>query len=774
MALHLKQGSSLLDDDEDLDVAAISDEEYYEEEDDVDNEEITEQVLTEKENDIVESSAQKETDDTSDPKMCTLSTFLKMSTATTSKEREETPSVEASPQVLQPVTEEPAFLQTSSPPPTENLTSERKEGSTFSDDDYEFFSMYLGEGDDKIDFEHASRDSFDAPAFHEQEVELEDVFQPAIPIEEQFLMQEERVTEALRSAVSLVRSAHPLANTRDEEHEENPLPTTPQPPLCFPKQKYSFTSVRNEEDDDSLVCNPSYTTELSPSRVSPGLITEAGVAASKIASQVETNTEKLEKMAFAIKVKMLREETKGLQCNKLVDILFGEDEDNLKMPSLELRKKLKKTIDIELTVKRFMDYKAVVDINTAEIFMKDKSALEDICRQQVMSNPLLSSLDYNNSSIANKSESPLENESDSRNAVVETTPQVVLYQELTDLLTDSSEKTDPATRLTNKISFLKKMLAFKIGNMCNINRMLNLSSFIVKQAIQMIGGGAAAERVLLQDGGSSFYSGEENPSLSGAGIGLLFGTILGGVNSAIIRSCVSVARLSMTMGVPIVMLNWPQEFKASKDYESILRESVFKFKNISNVSLSFILDSVFDKEETTSNTSTAAVSILTDKEKAKIIRDSVNNTNCNDRELFGSLFDGYETNKKRRSETLEMPMELLYQNASNVIEHKNRITDNMLSGIVDYLEENKTLLSKILNKLISKAGLAATMYYINSSSAKKNNNAQKARGKRTILTAVRRGVVGDGLSASRGRLRSTMPVIAAPQQITRLSDSDLE
>nr|BDT63216.1 MAG: wsv313-like protein [Hemigrapsus takanoi nimavirus]GBG35349.1 wsv313-like protein [Hemigrapsus takanoi nimavirus] len=939
-----------------------------------DDEEITERVLTENEkeddvgpfsNDTVDSSVQlvedhytKETDDAlsssavgSDPKMSMLSNFLKRSTTTktTTQEKVEEVTVSSSgesvsdeipvspsmsdagatsaasssssPPASQPVLEEPVLLQTS-PPPTEKRTLERKEGAAiirqedshnvFSDDEYEFFSTYLNEGDDKIDFEHASRESFDAPAIakitdaiYEQDADGElddedggtgDVFKPTIPIEEQFLIQEERA--AIRSAASLAgtfnnndskniaksssRGLPPpsftgaLANTGEEErHHKKPLPITkvsPQPlppqispvpclpPLpvnvlsaAFPPQKYSFTSARKdlevdyeeegegegEGDEDSRVCSPSYTSEVEmhppppppplPPQASPGLIAEAGAAASKIMSQVESNADKLKRMAFAIKVKMLREETKGLHCNKLVDILFGEDDDNLKMPSLEMRKKLKKAIDIELTVKQFMDYKAVVDINTAELFMKDKSALEDICRQQVMSNPLLSSLDYDNSIPNNNnksktkiltSESPLENESDSasivneNNAVATTaaalvvaTPQVVLYQELTDIVTNSSKNTDPATRLTNKISFLKKMLAFKIGNTCNTSKILNLSSFIVKQAINTIGGGAAAERVLLHGGGSggSFYSGAmgEDPSLSGAWIGLLFGTILGGVNSVIIRSCVSVARLAMTMGVPIVMLNWPQEFKVSKDYESILRESILKFKHTSNVSLSFILDSVFgveeeeEEKETAINYPAAAVSILTNKEKAKIIRDSINkDNNYSDRDFFGSLFEGYygyNSKKKQRGETLEMPIELLYQNASNVIEHKNRITDNMLSGIVEYLEENKILLSRILNNLISKASLAATVYYINSSSVKKansvkkNNNAQKASARvntgsgtplkklewkgisssgRTILTDNRRGVVGGGLSASRGRLRSMMPVIAAPQKIT--------
>ncbi len=110
--------------------------------------------------------------------------------------------------------------------------------------------------------------------------------------------------------------------------------------------------------------------------------------------------------------------------------------------------------------------------------MKDKSALEDNCRLQIMSNPLLSSLDYDNSVPKNcnksktkilTSKSLLEDELDSSSIVskkdtvvitaaasIMATQKVILYQELTDILTNSSKNTDPATRLTNKISFSQK------------------------------------------------------------------------------------------------------------------------------------------------------------------------------------------------------------------------------------------------------------------------------------------------------------------------------
>lgn len=255
------------------------------EEDGNDDEEITERALTEKEkeddvgpfsNDTVDSSVQpvedhytKETDDAlsssvvgSDPKMSMLSNFLKRSTTTRTTTQEKTEEVTASSSgervsdetpvspsmsdvgatsaassssAPQPVLEEPVLLQTS-PPPTEKRTSERKEEgaaiirpeeshNAFSDDDYEFFSTYLNEGDDKIDFEHASRESFDAPAIattttgaiYEQDADdelddedggTEDVFKPTITIEEQFLIQEERAarSEAIRSAASLART----------------------------------------------------------------------------------------------------------------------------------------------------------------------------------------------------------------------------------------------------------------------------------------------------------------------------------------------------------------------------------------------------------------------------------------------------------------------------------------------------------------------------------------------------------------------------------------
>ncbi|KAK3887294.1 hypothetical protein Pcinc_002067 [Petrolisthes cinctipes] len=97
--------------------------------------------------------------------------------------------------------------------------------------------------------------------------------------------------------------------------------------------------------------------------------------------------------------------------------------------------------------------------------------------------------------------------------------------------------------------------------MCNVSKMLNLSAFIVKQALNTIGGGANSKRVLMlngsQKGRDAGGSVSTTDNISGASIELLFGTIRGGVNGVIVRTCNSVARLAMTMGVPIVMLNWP-------------------------------------------------------------------------------------------------------------------------------------------------------------------------------------------------------------------------
>ncbi|KAK3874377.1 hypothetical protein Pcinc_020672 [Petrolisthes cinctipes] len=126
----------------------------------------------------------------------------------------------------------------------------------------------------------------------------------------------------------------------------------------------------------------------------PAIGLMASAAASSVAATPTKQSllDKVKKTALSIKIKMLKEQTKGMYCYDLVDVLFGESEEDMRVPSVKMRQNLKRAIDVELTVRRFVDYKSVVDVNTAELFMKDKNALEDISRQHIMSNPLMTSI----------------------------------------------------------------------------------------------------------------------------------------------------------------------------------------------------------------------------------------------------------------------------------------------------------------------------------------------------------------------------------------------
>lgn len=756
-------------------------------------------------------------------------------------------------------------------------------------------------------FERASRDSFEGddiirPDEEEMEVAAEednerdedDVFTPSIPIEEQYFNQEEKAAAVASAPTSFFKemfseppineeecSSSPSERRRrslSAEVEETAIHYNEVPPVVqqspqqlfsevfdrvesapFPPPKYTFnsavTKANDEEDTEASLTMPPPPPSSPPPVPVPqttavtqpqtaGLLDKSAANVEGAASKRKELLDRVKKTALSIKIKMLNEQTAGMHCNELVKVLFGREGEEMRTPSLKMRQKLKMAIDAELTVKRFVEYKTVVDINTAELFMKDKNALEDISRQHIMSNPLLSSIDLDTiipglgESTAQQQQQQqqqqdevmsLLGDEDSASSVkaptsdsvaIVTPPQVSLYQDLVEIMSNPTLNKDPATRLSARITFLKKLLAYKIGNMCNISKMIGLTTFIIKQAINTIAGGAGSDRVLLSNGGvnNSNNTTIADDNLSIAGIDLLFSTIKGGVNGVIERTCVSVARLAMYMGVPVVMINWPNEFKSSLEYENILRDSILKFKNTSNVSLSFILDTVFggegeeddyDEEDMLENEELSKLrkekerhlelnEIITSKEKAAIIKASIDNGTASARDMFSAFYNGNASilSKKgeERTSTVAAP-EIFYKSVSAVIEQKNRVTDNMLSGIVNGLENNKMILSKIISRLIARASLAATMYYINSStsSSKRSSTANKDVKSLPSSTSKKHspgpsdtGEDGSGLSRlerrrlltssrrrrpGRSALRSSMPLIAPPQKIMSIKSS---
>lgn len=722
-------------------------------------------------------------------------------------------------------------------------------------------------------FERASRDSFEGDDLilpDEEEMEVaaaeedeEDVFTPSVPIEEQYFIQEKKAAVESGSASYMTKRFLTELPDNPDEHPSFPRPiehrcspplepedtmtvaqydVTPvvQPPspagffpptstndggvAFFPPPQYTFTSANTHVDDDDVVEPPMPSPPQTPTPfplptapVPAGLL-EKSAANAAIAASNQNFWGRVNKTALAIRYRMLDEQTKNMHCNALVKVIFVGEDGELRNPSREMRQKLRRAIEAEMIVGRFVEYSKVVDINTSELFIQNSISLEETSRRHIMSNPLLSSIDLDTfipgsgepippqqhqddvaSLLGDEDSASVAKTATPASAAIATPPQVSLYQDLTDIISNPALNTDPAVRLAARTNLLKKILAYKIGNMCNISKMINLMSFIIKQAINTISGGAG--RVLIANGETDNNTITSDDNLSLAGIDLLFGTIKGGVNGVIERTCVSVARLAMHIGVPVVMINWPNEFKSSTEYENILRDSILKFKNTSNVSLTFILDTIFEDEEDAPEDEELSGAreererrlepneIMTNKEKAALIKDSIVNGTASARDMFSAFYRGDASLTKRGNGNTSAAYtpDIFYKSVEAVIEQKNRVTDNMLSGIVNGLENNKVIFSKIISRLITRASLAATMYYINSSSSKKTPNHNKgakpeSSSSSRVHSSRRTGTDegGSGLShlekrrlltASRRRhpgrsvLRSHMPVIAPPQRI---------
>ena len=504
------------------------------------------------------------------------------------------------------------------------------------------------------------------------------------------------------------------------------------------------------------------------------------------------------KESLVIRARMLREQTEGLNSRQLVNILFGENDEDVKLPSKEERRILKKLIDMELTVKRFTEYSKVFDYNSAELFRKDNETLEHICRQQIMSNPLLSAIDSASSIIPDDaplntqygyypqssalSEDVAEEEVDTiikqqeRVCPSNSTTQAMLHKDLCDIL-NNAEGGDPANRLASRLSFLKRTLSYKIGNMTTISKMVNLMKFILKQSVDMIKRKSRVQEKASYISAAPFVepmNAIEEFGLSGISVDFLFGTISKSVTNAIIRTCSSVSELSIFLGVPMVLLQWPQEFTSSMEYKALLTKSIFSFNAKTNTSITFILDELLkDEEEVFSPSKSTGCSnktptfnadeLMTEQQKAAIIRDAFHSERYRDCaygmfNLVGSR-GGSPPLAVSRPLTVGPSLSVVYQNAMNIIDGRIRIVDSLFESVVDFVDTHKISIARLLNRVVSSAGVAATVYLMNRSIKKTNAKKKKKDNNKDPSTKT-----GSNFSQKQKEsgLRAMMPYLTAP------------
>lgn len=515
----------------------------------------------------------------------------------------------------------------------------------------------------------------------------------------------------------------------------------------------------------------------------------------------EISEKQIHYAALCVKVENLKEHTKGLKCNKLIDLFFGEGKNISNPPNKQLRK-LKDIIAMELTANEFARYSKITDIESAELFRKTNESLELLQQQQIMSNPIFSNIfvdDYytefsalpNNNFLTpsfqldtekyQMSEEGLrlevsdDNTSSALNNYDENSEKKLVHPEhknTSDMLhfelyeilkqpPNSEEKYDPLKIMHMRRSFLTKLLRNKTSAVLNWLKFIRVMSSVATQAITVLNGTEirnVEEKIPFTvegnketaygesvDTNSSYMDQLKRLDVGSLGADLVFGAIIDTLQKNFVNICMSVGELALILGVPIVLVKWPKEITNTNEYKHLLTRSLPRFAAENAIPSMYIIDHLMreqeeqDREEEkkqqqlveengeTSRENNASIRSdsaevkrrmnvatfgLADKDKQKAVRD-----------VFNRIVDS-GNHSMNNSSNMKLENYSVYSNetafsaATSIINNRVAVCDNIATKIIDHLDKKQHIISLIVSRLLQKAKLAATVYWINNSLGK--------------------------------------------------------
>nr|BDV50188.1 MAG: wsv313-like protein [Chiromantes dehaani nimavirus] len=537
------------------------------------------------------------------------------------------------------------------------------------------------------------------------------------------------------------------------------------PDTTFPIEK----EVSNEsimvaaENEAFLLSNsPSLSSPSPPAKKppekSPSTLMDAFSNVNKVLGGKEAMKKIDENMEVAIlkaKVKMLRDTTKNLRCSHIVDIMFG-DGDVPKKPSPDDLRRLKNIIAGELTLNEFIKSSEVRDINSAELFRRSNENLEMVQRQQIMSNPLFSEISSASSlfsrvhqknnhqeAVTEKEKEEVEEEEVVASNII-TNPDNNLRIELFNLL--SSSPGDPCHKLSDRVTFLNRLIHHKTAINISWTRLVNLVSNISSQAaVVLFGDGEEQETIpgRASPAHSTTTSSKlmamndnnavKDMNMGSIGVDLLFGAVSDMLERNTIRVCMDIGELALYLNIPVVLLQWPQEFIRTDEYKNILMRSISSFSAKMAIPSMYIIDQImFDDEEeekiSGGEEEQHNLELFSKGDKKTLINKLYNEIRSgrgHEKELLRSIFHGQQQQQQQQQQqpVLSNSLDTAYFVATSIIDYKIPLFDNIMNDIVKYLDKRKHLICAAVIKLLKKAKLNIAVYCIkNRISAKKMDN----------------------------------------------------
>nr|BDT63010.1 MAG: wsv313-like protein [Trachysalambria curvirostris nimavirus] len=466
----------------------------------------------------------------------------------------------------------------------------------------------------------------------------------------------------------------------------------------------------------------------------------------------------MEDMVLRTKVQMLRNSTSDLQCNSLVDLVFGSDFEP-KRPRPSDINLLKTAIATELTVNEFVRSSKVTDLDSAELFRKSNESLEMVQRQQIMSNPLFTgvftAIDTANERVGRRRYGFLgqgaerdgeegEGEEGEHNyrpghSLASMVTENALRTELYSIMSVSASDEDQhCIRVTDRVSFLNRLIKHKTTNVVMWARLIKLLHSICTHASGVLSG----DEINLDKMKPKMQLGQGfDADMASIGIDLVFGGASDILERNISEVCGTVGQLSIHLGVPVVLLRWPQEFIKCQVYKSLLMDSIYSLSAKMTIPSIYIIDQIMsdcgrgtERPEISVNDNKLELYSEADKKAAiaRVYHEVRNGRGC-EKDVLRAIFtdSGVDTDASVPGGDLPgtAQVSVAYSTALTIIDYRVPLFDNIVYGIVEFLEKRKKLISVMFARLLRQAKLAAAVYRINS---QLNNVSTKCRQNKSL------------------------------------------
>nr|BDT62342.1 MAG: wsv313-like protein [Melicertus latisulcatus majanivirus] len=329
---------------------------------------------------------------------------------------------------------------------------------------------------------------------------------------------------------------------------------------------------------------------------------------SNIGSNIEKGLQETNMAIEDINIKLLEEQTQHLKCNTVVLALFKKRQDAIRtgvsfdnlppLPTVDQVEHLRKTITVELMMKKLEECKKMDCVSKANTHEVNINLLTTLQENQLLCNPIFDEYAkvYHNTTIT--AANFINNDNDDNDDYIQSNGLAENWSLEYDVnVLGEREFDDEYEKLEFYTSFLNRLLAFKTESL--------YQWMLILHFLEQIVGGIIGSMTSKQDHDQTTthrYHGDDdddaphnetqrknmvpiignNYFLWQSGIELTFSFLDEKIQNYIKGISKDIAEIALRIGIPLIMIRWPNSFKSSNVYRSLLKRSI---NNISKIAI---------------------------------------------------------------------------------------------------------------------------------------------------------------------------------------------